>query len=134
MSSNESPANPRWMRWTGLILSALPALMLLASAAAKLSGAEELAKNFTEVYLFPSEALAVIGVVELLCVVIYLIPQTAVLGALLLTAYLGGAVATHVRAGDAFITPILIGVVIWAGLFFRDPRVRALLPLRRKAA
>jgi hypothetical protein len=65
----------------------------------------------------------------LLSVVCYLIPRTAVLGAVLLTGYLGGAIATHARLGEPFVAPIILGVVVWAGLWLRDPRLRALLPL-----
>lgn len=74
--------------------------------------------------------MTVLGIVELACVVIYLIPQTAVLGAILLTAYLGGATATHVRISDAFFIPIIVGMLIWLGLYLRDGRIRELLPLR----
>ena len=69
--------------------------------------------------------------VELACVLLYVIPQTAVLGAILLTGYLGGAVATHVRAGEPFWFPIIFGILIWLGLVLRDARIRALVPLRR---
>lgn len=131
MSSSEAVENKRWMTWTGRVLSGLVALGLVASASGKLMGSEELAKGFTEVYLYPAGVLLWIGVTELLCVLLYAIPQTAVLGGLLLTAYLGGAVATHVRAGDAWVAPVVFGVLVWAGLFLRDPRLRALLPLRR---
>ena len=62
---------------------------------------------------------------------IYTIPQTSVLGAILLTGYLGGATATHVRVGQPFWFPIMMGVLVWAGLFLREERLRALIPLRR---
>jgi hypothetical protein len=65
--------------------------------------------------------------------VLYVVPQTAVLGAVLLTGYLGGAVATHVRVGESFAIPLVLGILVWAGLFLRDARVRALLPLRKPA-
>jgi hypothetical protein len=71
-----------------------------------------------------------IGLLELLCAVLYLVPQTALLGAVLLTGYLGGAVATHLRIGEPFVLPLVLGVLIWAGLWLRDPRLRGLLPLR----
>jgi hypothetical protein len=125
-----------WMFWTGWVLTALPSLMLVFSGGMKLSRNPELLKNMVEKFGFPDGSVAPIGVVELLCVVLYLVPQTAVLGATLLTAYLGGAVATHVRAGDPIgesIMPIISGIVVWGGLFLRDQRVRALLPLRSKA-
>jgi hypothetical protein len=72
-----------------------------------------------------------IGIVEIACTIIYVVPQTAVLGAILLTGYLGGATATHLRIGDPFYGPILFGVLVWLGLFLRDARLRAIVPLRR---
>ena len=71
-----------------------------------------------------------IGITELVCTILYVIPQTAVLGAILLTGYLGGAVVTHVRMGEPFILPALFGVVLWLGLYLRDPRLRVLIPFR----
>jgi hypothetical protein len=65
------------------------------------------------------------------CTILYLIPQTSVLGAILLTGYLGGAVATHVRIGDQFVPPVLLGALLWLGLYLRDVRLRALIPLRK---
>jgi hypothetical protein len=70
-------------------------------------------------------------VVELCCVLLYLIPQTAVLGAILLTGYLGGATATHVRVDEAYFMPVVVGILVWLGLYLRDPRLRALVPWRR---
>jgi hypothetical protein len=78
-----------------------------------------------------SENLALtLAIIELSCTLIYLFPRTAVLGAILLTGYLGGATATHVRIDDAFIAPIILGVLVWGALWLRDARVRALAPLR----
>jgi Mn2+/Fe2+ NRAMP family transporter len=72
-----------------------------------------------------------IGILEIACTVIYVIPRTSVLGAILLTGYLGGATATHVRIGDpSFFGPVIFGVLVWLGLWLRDARLRALLPLR----
>lgn len=115
--------------WVGRVLSALPTLMLLGSAAAKLSHAQPIVENFAK-FGYPEPTLVPIGVVELLCAVLYAVPRTAVLGAVLVTGYLGGAVATHVRVGEPFFAPFILGVIVWGGLYFRDPRVRALLPLR----
>jgi hypothetical protein len=71
-------------------------------------------------------------IIEAVCLLLYVIPQTAVLGAILLTGYLGGAVITHARVGEPnWIVPVIIGIVFWLGLWFRDPRVRALAPIRR---
>jgi DoxX-like protein len=80
---------------------------------------------------YPESLALGIGIVELACAVIYVIPRTSVLGAILLTGYLGGATATHVRIGEPFFMPIILGVLVWGGLFLRDERLRALLPLRQ---
>jgi hypothetical protein len=127
---SEQPTSKK-MIWAGRIMSALPGLMLLFSAAMKFAKPPPVVEGFGK--LGWSENLAFgLGVVELACTIIYIIPQTAVLGAILLTAYLGGAIATHVRVGDPFIGPIIFGVFIWGGLFLRDARVGALIPFRRK--
>ncbi len=116
--------------WAGRILSALLVLMLLFSGVMKLVKPAPVVEEF--VRLGYSENLALgIGIVEIVCAVIYAIPRTSVLGAILLTGYLGGATATHVRIGDPFVAPVILGVLVWGGLFFRDDRLRALLPLRR---
>lgn len=121
-----------WMVWTGRVLSALPVLMLLMSASMKLSHAPAIVEGFTK-YGYPEGALLPIGVVELLCAVLYAIPRTSVLGAILVTGYLGGAVSTHVRAGEAFLIPVLLGVFAWGGLYLRDSLLRTRLPLRESA-
>lgn len=84
---------------------------------------------------WPESLAAALGVVLLACTALYMIPSTSVLGAILLTGYLGGAVATHLRAGDPLFSHVLfptyLGVLLWAGLFLREDRLRALIPLRR---
>ena len=117
------------MIWTGRILSALPVLMLLFSATMKFVMPPDAAKGFEHLGYPLSLALG-LGILELTCTLLYVIPRTSVLGAILLAAYLGGATATHVRVGDPFYMPVLLGVLVWAGLYLRDPRLRALLPLR----
>jgi uncharacterized membrane protein YphA (DoxX/SURF4 family) len=116
--------------WGGRILTALPALGLLMSAGMKFAQPPDFVKQFTEHLGYSVGVMRPLGVVELLATVLFLIPRTAVLGAVLLTGYLGGAIATHVRVGDPFVAPLLLGVLIWGGLFLRDTRLRALLPLR----
>lgn len=116
--------------WAGRIIGALAVLMLTFSGIMKLVKAAPVVEEFTRLGYADGHALG-IGILELACVVLYAIPRTAVLGAVLLTGYLGGAVATHVRVGDQFVSPIIIGVVVWLALFLRDRRLRALLPLRR---
>ncbi|HTP25476.1 MAG TPA: DoxX family protein [Anaeromyxobacteraceae bacterium] len=128
--SAASPAGKR-MLWIGRILSALPVLMLAMSASMKLARLAPVTESWHEQFGYPDGALLPIAVVEASCAIIYAIPRTAVLGAVLVTGYLGGAVATHVRIGDpAFVAPLILGVVAWAGLYLRDARVRSLLPLR----
>ena len=117
------------MMWTGRVLSAIPILMLLMSAVMKLMKPPAVLQGFAH-YGFAENLIAVLGVLELVCTVIYAIPRTAVIGAILTTAYLGGATATNVRVGDpSWIATALLGVLVWAGLYLRDKRLRALLPL-----
>jgi hypothetical protein len=84
---------------------------------------------------YPESTVRVIGIILLICVIAYAVPQTSVLGAILLTGYLGGAVATHLRVGSPLLThtlfPIYVGALIWGGLLLREDRVRALIPFRR---
>jgi hypothetical protein len=128
MQTATTPISPKLL-WTGRILSALPVLLLCFSGIMKLIqpiGFAEQSAGFG----YSTNVMFWIGIVELGCTILYVIPQTAVLGAILLAAYLGGATATHVRIGDMFIMPVLVGVLVWGGLYLRDARLRALLPLR----
>jgi hypothetical protein len=120
------------MLWAGRVISALPVLMLIMSGVMKLTRSAEVLKGFTG-FGYPESVIVPLGIVELVSTLLYVIPQTSVLGAILLTGYLGGATATHVRVGEAFIAPVILGVLVWLGLFLRDPRIRALIPLRRQA-
>ncbi len=118
------------MLWAGRIMSTLPVLMLLFSGVMKLVKPAPVVEGFAHLGYPESLALG-LGTVELACTVVYVVPRTSVLGAILLTGYLGGATATHVRIGEPFFMPIILGVLVWGGLFLRDERLRALLPLRR---
>jgi hypothetical protein len=132
--SSESPLTPsKGQLWGGRVASALPVAALLFSGVMKLSHNPKLVEQFTQHFGFPEGVLTPIGVLEILCAVVYAVPQTSVLGAVLLTGYLGGAVCTHLRVADNgnLGGPILLGVLVWGGLFLRDPRVRALLPIRK---
>ena len=114
----------------GRIISALPVLLLLFSGVMKLLKLPSVMQGFAG-YGYPESLIAVIGSMEIACTVVYTIPRTSILGAILLTGYLGGATATNVRVGNpAFIMTGLLGVLAWIGLFLRDDRVRALIPLR----
>lgn len=115
-------------RITGWILSIVLGLLFAMSAVMKFiqpAGFEEGLKHME----WDATTIKYIGVVELACAAIYLFPRTAVLGAILLTGYMGGAIATHVRVGDMVFTQILIGIVIWFALWLRDSRVKNLIPL-----
>ena len=116
--------------WVGYIMSAIPVLMLLFSAVMKFVQPPAVMEGFKKLGL-PEKLATSLGILELTCTVLYVIPRTAVLGAVLLTGYLGGATVTHLRVGEPFFGPVLFGVLVWGGLFLRDARLRALIPLRR---
>ncbi len=121
--------------WAGRVVSVFPPLAMAMSAAFKLvggvTGSRELMDNWIASG-YPPAALLPIGVVELACAILYVIPRTSVLGAVLVTGYLGGAVATHVRLSQGvWIAPAILGALAWLGLLLREPRLRPLLPLRR---
>ncbi len=118
--------------WTGRVISGLPALFLLFDGVMKLVKPEFVVKATTELGYRESVILP-LGVVLLTCTLLYLIPRTAGLGAILLTGYLGGAVASHVRAGQGafeILFPVLFGALLWGGLVLRDDRLRSAIPLR----
>lgn len=118
--------------WTSYILEGLVVLFLLFDALTKLFKAAPVLKAAAQLG-FSVEQIVVVGTVLLICIILYVIPKTAVLGAVLLTGYLGGAVATQYHAGNpAFETlfPVLFGILVWLPLFIRDQRVRGLIPLR----
>ena len=117
------------MLWAGRVMSALPVLMLLFSGVMKLMKPAPVVEGFAHLG-YPASLALGLGIIELTCIVVYVIPRTSMLGAVLLTGYLGGATATHVRIGEPFLTPIVLGVLVWGGLFLRDERLRALIPLR----
>ncbi len=116
--------------WTGWVFSILPSLLLFFSAAGKFmkpAGMEEALQALG----WRMDQMTGLGILEVSVVIIYLIPRTSFLGAILVTGYMGGAIATHVRIGDFFIVAhVVIGVFIWLGLWLRDARLRQLLPLR----
>jgi len=132
MSMPQVTTSPKWMVWTGRVISALPVLMLVMGAVMSFNMPEDNKKEMAKMGWDASMAPA-LGVVELVLVLLYVIPQTAVLGAILMTGYLGGAVATHVRVADWSHMPfaVVAGALVWLGLWFRDARVRSLAPLRR---
>ena len=120
--------------WTGRIMSALPALFLFVDGVGKLVKPAPVVEGTIQLG-YPESVLLGLGIVLLACTVLYVIPRTAVLGAILLTGYLGGAIATHVRVGSPFFShtlfPVYVALLIWGGLYLRDQRLRALIPVRR---
>jgi hypothetical protein len=117
-------------RWTGRIMSLLPVLMLLFSGVMKFIPSPQLNEGFAHLG-WPVALASALGVLELACTVVYLVPRTAVLGAILLTGYLGGAVATHLRVGDPWWMQVGLGVLLWGGLWLRDPRLHLQMPFVR---
>ena len=119
--------------WAGRIISALPVLLMVFGGVFGVLKPAVAVPGFVH-FGYPERVFLPICIVEIACAVVYAIPRTSVLGAILLTGYLGGATATHVRVGDPlFFVPVLLGVLVWGGLFLRDDRVRALIPLRGSA-
>ena len=117
----------------GRVLSTLPVLFLVFDVGIKLSGVPAVAESMTQLG-WPLSAVTGVAILELICLALYLIPRTSVLGVVLLTGYLGGAIATHVRVGNPLFShvlfPVYVAALLWGGLYLRDARLRALLPLR----
>jgi hypothetical protein len=129
-ASPSAPTSKR-MLWASYVISAIPVLLMLTSAIAKFVKPASVVQGFTQQFGFQESYITPIGILELTCLVLYLIPRTSVLGAILLTGYLGGATVTHLRVGDpAFVGAVIVGIFVWGGLFFREPRLRALIPFR----
>jgi hypothetical protein len=132
LSSKEEGMTERGkLVWIGRVVSALPALLFLFSATLKVMGGPDLEKGFAGLQL-PLTMRIPLAVIEASCTLVYLIPYTAVLGAILLTGFLGGAMLTHWRVGEPVYLHIVIGVLVWLGIWLRDSRLRALIPLRQR--
>ena len=118
----------------GRAITALPIAFLLFDIGIKFTHVDAVAQSFNQLG-YPVSSAAAIGILEFVCVAVYLIPSTAVLGALLLTGYFGGAIASHVRVGNPLFShvlfPVYVAALLWGGLYLREPRLRALLPLRK---
>ena len=131
-SNTQTAPTSKKMLWTGRIISALPVLFLLMDGVMKLFKPRVVVEATVQLG-YPESVIVGLGIVLITCTVLYIIPPTSVLGAILLTGYLGGAVATHVRVGEGLfpvLFPVIVGVLIWGGLYLRDERVRTLIPLR----
>jgi hypothetical protein len=120
--------------WAGRIVSALPVLFLLFDATIHIMRTPAVVAGFAQAG-FPISTAVPLGIIEIICIILYAVPRTSVLGAILLTGYLGGAVATNVRQQlpmlGYVLFPVYVAVFIWGGLWLRDDRVRSLIPLTR---
>jgi hypothetical protein len=126
----QTPPTPKALYWIGVALSVLCTLALVGSGIMKLRPPEGFDVEFGKLG-WTIEKATTLAIIEFACALLYAIPRTSVLGAILATGYLGGAVATHVRIGDGqFFSPVIFGVVVWLGVFLRDARLRALIPIR----
>jgi len=119
--------------WVGRVISVLLSLLFAMSAFMKLKGGAEVMQGMAHLG-FPESLIMPLAILEISCVVIYLIPATSVLGAILLTGYIGGAICTHLRVGDPFFIQIALGIFVWLGLYLRENRLKALIPLRTSQA
>ena len=120
---------------TGVVLTVLAVLFLIFDSVIKFTHLPIVAESMTQLG-YPADAAVTIGIIELVCLAVYLIPQTSVLGVVLLTGYLGGAIATHLRVGNPLFSHVLfptyVAALLWGGLFLRERRLRTLLPLRHR--
>jgi len=116
--------------WTGRLLSALAVLVFVGGGIFTLLNAAKIAPQMAH-YGFNESHLHLIAWLEIICGVIYAIPHTAVFGAVLLTGYLGGAVVTHIRAGESPLPPLIAAVIVWLGIYLREPRLHHIAPLRK---
>ncbi len=122
----------RWMRWAGWVVSAAPVLIVLSSARWKLTSNPWYVQEWERIG-WATPALPFIAWLQLTAIVLYVIPHTAVLGAVLLTGYMGGAIASYVRIGELYppVVPLTTALLAWLGLYLREEGLRALLPFRR---
>ena len=128
-STQSSPVSNK-ARWTGRIISGLVVLFMLLNCSIALVKPAFARAGFTHLG-YPERVAPGVAILMFVCVVIYATPQTSILGATLLTAYLGGATTSHLRIGEPFYLPIVVGVLVWIGIYLREERLRALVPLRR---
>src|ERR1700716_1519386 len=128
-------SDPRWMLWTGWLLSLGVVAQLLSSAWFRATHHTYAVAEIVTGYGYPESAIVRIVIAECALVALYLVPQTSVLAAIVMTGYLGGAVAAHLRIADTARAgiPLVVGILAWGGLYLRDRRIRELVPFRRSA-
>jgi len=119
------------MLWTGRIMSTVPVLLTLLGAVMKIMKVPAVIEGFAS-HGLGANLIVPVGILEVVCVVVYVIPRTAVLGAILMTGLLGAATLTNLRVGDpTYPMPVVLGMMVWGGLYLRDVRLRVLIPLRK---
>ena len=130
---HSSPAVSKTTLWVSRVMSALPVALILFGSVVKLMKTAAVLEGFARTGL-PERLIVPVGIIEMICVVVYVIPQTAVLGAILMTGLLGGATITTLRVGDpTYPMPVILGMLAWGGLYLRDVRLRELIPIRKPA-
>lgn len=132
--TSQTAQNSKGLLWTGRVITTLVVLFLLLDSVGKFLKPAPVVDGFAKVGVPPSLSVA-IGAILLVCTLLYAIPRTSVLGAILLTGYLGGAVLTNLRVGNPLfsftLAPVYFGVLVWLGLYLRDKELRQLVPFRR---
>jgi hypothetical protein len=119
--------------WIGRAMSVLAVLPFIMSMGMKFSHGQQMMEGWAH-FGWQESMVMPIACLELMSVVLYLIPQIAVFGAIVLTGYLGGAMSTHIRVGEGVVIHVVLGLLIWGGLYLREPRLRAILPIRKPLA
>ena len=134
VQAHEVTGSRRWLVWTGRIVSVVPVLIVLMSSRWKLTSNPWYVQEWGRIG-WKTPDLPFIASLQLGSILLYVIPRTSVLGAVLLTGYLGGAIASYVRIGELYppLVPLTTAMLAWLGIYLRDERLRALLPLRRSA-
>jgi hypothetical protein len=120
----------RTVVWVGRVLTGLLSVLFLFSGGMKLLGPPDVVQGMAQLGL-PARMMIPLGILEIACVVVYLVPATSVMGAILLAGYMGGAILTHWRVGEVVVLQILIALLVWVGIYLREPRLQAVIPLRK---
>ena len=118
--------------WAGWVITVLTSLLFVFSAVMKVKGGPELEEGLKHLELLNRVPMVPLAILELACAAVYLIPPTSVLGAILLTGYMGGAILTGWRVGDPVFVQVVLGILVWLGLWLREERLKALIPIRRQ--
>lgn len=130
LTQGNQPRGGKAMVWTGWAMTGVISAMLIMSGVMKLvSEGPKFEEEIAKIGI-PKSMIVPLGILELACVAIYLVPQTSIVGVILLTGYLGGAICTHWRVDEAFFVQAILGVVVWLGIYLREPRLRAIMPVR----